>query len=357
VYLRLAHRLLRQYAYRNRNDFSDLLKVKFYVTARCNQQCVHCGFGEGSAAEEIGVPEIERLWQRNDRIQVVSLSGGEPFVRSDIIEVGLATVRSLPYLMTLSVNTNGWYSDRVEAFVRALLPELRRGTRLLIAVSSHGRQDTHQRIAGNAESFPRKEATLQRLRSLASDHPQLQVRHNVNVNPWNADQVGDYLREVRARNEQCFISHYQSSSHYHHEQTHREAYAAFRDRLRQDPSLVLAPSQGNGFIGRRYLAFARAYHGSPESVQPLPCFALRAFANIESDGTVRPCINFPIDVGRLQEHDYRLQDLLRSPRADELRGRIRAGRCPGCWTPSEAYLTMLCNLPNPRLWMARPSGR
>jgi hypothetical protein len=71
---------------------------------------------------------------------------------------------------------------------------------------------------------------------------------------------------------------------------------------------------------------------------------------VEHDGMVRPCINFPVDLGRVQDHDFSLAAVVETARANGLRRVIREEDCPICWTPNEAFSTMMCNLPNPTLW-------
>lgn len=351
----LGTRLLRHWGWRERSDHFDPFKMKLFVTRRCNLACRHCGIGGAGfdASGELTTGQIAALWRANPGLQVISLSGGEPFLREDLEEIALAAIAGLPHLQALTVNTNGWHTDRIVRFARAVAPRMPSRSRLVIAGSSDGPAEVHGRIRGSAASFEHKETTLSALRDLAGSLPALRVRHNVNVNPWNLDVIADYVAAVRARGEACFVSLYAAAEHYGHGSEDTREATVFRRELARHPELLDRLGEGQDFLGDRFLCLADPFFAGSGRVQPLPCFALRASVIVEHDGTVRPCLHFPVDLGRVQDHGYDLGEIGRAPRANALRRQIRAGTCPVCWTPNEAYVTLMCNLFNPALWRPR----
>src|SRR5258705_12089805 len=88
-----------------RKPFSVLVQV----TNRCNMQCSFCDFWPNAAPkkEELTVSDYERVAKQMADIgcYVVSIEGGEPLVRPDIVDVIRAFGKKhLPVLFT-----NGWY--------------------------------------------------------------------------------------------------------------------------------------------------------------------------------------------------------------------------------------------------------
>jgi MoaA/NifB/PqqE/SkfB family radical SAM enzyme len=88
-----------------RRPFDLLLQV----TNRCNMKCSFCDFWPNGAAaeEELSLDELSRLAGELAELGtcVVSIEGGEPFVRPDLVEIVRAFARDhLPVLYT-----NGWY--------------------------------------------------------------------------------------------------------------------------------------------------------------------------------------------------------------------------------------------------------
>ncbi len=354
----LGTRLLRSWLRRRDSQAFDVIKAKLFITRRCNLSCLHCGIGRAryDATGELTTDQVVSLWHSNPELQILSLSGGEPFLRDDLAEIVTAAVNLLPRLMVLTINTNGWFTDRTVRLAETVAPLMPPRCRLVVACSSDGPREAHADIRQNDESFIRKERTLDGLRRLAAGHPNLEIRHNVNVNRWNLCSIGEYVHRLSTSGEQCFISMYSASKHYSHGPADYVELEAFRREVARHPEIFRQLARSSDLLGRLYLAFASAYYGSPEPVQPLPCFSLRSSLIIEHDGMVRPCINFPRDLGYIQDHGFSLRDVVSSPACDALRRDIGCGKCPVCWTPNEAYTTLMCNFFNPSL-LKRLPGR
>src|SRR5450631_1088795 len=69
--------------------------VQFYVTARCNLTCEQCNVIYANAdQEEATTDQCRKIAENLARIgtSVVLLTGGEPFVRKDIVEIAKAMI-------------------------------------------------------------------------------------------------------------------------------------------------------------------------------------------------------------------------------------------------------------------------
>ena len=64
---------------------------------------------------------------------------------------------------------------------------------------------------------------------------------------------------------------------------------------------------------------------------------------ISPNGDVHPCITDDRVAGNLRRENYDLRRVFASPEADRLRAAIAEGDCPHCWTPCEAYPTILAS--------------
>ena len=81
--------------------------LRISLTQRCNHACFFChSEGEESADAEMTPSEIERLVQLavNHGVTKVKLTGGEPLLRDDILEI---INRISPLVQDLSITTNG----------------------------------------------------------------------------------------------------------------------------------------------------------------------------------------------------------------------------------------------------------
>jgi MoaA/NifB/PqqE/SkfB family radical SAM enzyme len=80
---------------------------------------------------------------------------------------------------------------------------------------------------------------------------------------------------------------------------------------------------------------------------PMRCHALRSSCFIDSWGNVFPCTIYDKKVGSLRESGYDLAKIWNSPEAAALQQEIWESQCPNCWTPCEAYQSILGNVLRP----------
>ena len=83
------------------------LVISFEVTLACNANCVHCDLGGRIQNESRISPEKYRELIKYYRPAVIQLSGGEPLLREDLIDIVKAVKikRYFPYTILV---TNGW---------------------------------------------------------------------------------------------------------------------------------------------------------------------------------------------------------------------------------------------------------
>ena len=98
--------------------------VRMSVTDRCNFRCVYCMPEEGIAfthrKDLMTFEEIERLGRVLTEMGVdrIRLTGGEPTVRRDILEL-VKRLGGLPGLADLAMTTNGWNLATIGADLKA----------------------------------------------------------------------------------------------------------------------------------------------------------------------------------------------------------------------------------------------
>lgn len=92
------------------------LKIFFDPTNRCNSKCIHCynDSGKSSGKDEIRLDVLETFVKgmQEKGIFLVSIAGGEPFIREDIFEI----IRLFnAHDVSVSITTNGLSLDREKA--------------------------------------------------------------------------------------------------------------------------------------------------------------------------------------------------------------------------------------------------
>ena len=167
-------------------------QVLLQVTNRCNMQCSFCDFWPNGVApsEELTRADFERIERELAGLGtfLVSIEGGEPFVRPDLIDiVAIFAKRHIPLLYT-----NGWYVD--EAKAAALWKAGLAQVGVSIDYATTERHDRRRRLAG---AFARAWSAVRTLRDRAP-HGGRQVHVMTVLMRDNSDEL-EPLLELSAR--------------------------------------------------------------------------------------------------------------------------------------------------------------
>jgi MoaA/NifB/PqqE/SkfB family radical SAM enzyme len=156
--------------------------VVYEATMRCNLHCEFCYVGtllniEGEWREELPLDVLRRAFPDQDGLQV-SLTGGEIFMRKDILGV-MEVFREKGYVCGY-LTTNGTIITEERA--AALADLAGKGFLKHISVSIDGPGEMHDRARGVKGTFERTSAGLRRLQQAASEqHAPLRVSVNTTV--------------------------------------------------------------------------------------------------------------------------------------------------------------------------------
>ncbi|MBI3298617.1 MAG: radical SAM protein [Elusimicrobia bacterium] len=165
--------------------------IFLYVTNRCNLSCSHCFYAEelnNAGKPELTLEQIERIMgSLRHPLEMIDLTGGEPFLRSDLPQV-VEAVSRINKPGRIIVNTNGLQSDKIEAAAIDMLARTP-GQKLQVAVSIDGAAEDHNRIRKNRYSFDAAFKLLRALRALAAREPRLTIRINTAVSMQNVDSL------------------------------------------------------------------------------------------------------------------------------------------------------------------------
>lgn len=125
--------------------------ISWEATRRCNLNCLHCGSpSEGvNLADELATEEIigafDQIAQDFDmsRFRHINITGGEPFVRNDLLDV-LQTIFQRPFYRNIDIQTNGVFiADHPD-----VLNELKSVGVTGLGISIDGFESTHDSLRG-----------------------------------------------------------------------------------------------------------------------------------------------------------------------------------------------------------------
>ncbi|MCX5714501.1 MAG: glycosyltransferase, partial [Candidatus Omnitrophica bacterium] len=163
------------------------------LTYRCNSKCIMCDLWDYnkrrsvSPNEELSLDEIKRLVDTSSylrKTKVVVLSGGEPFVRNDIVDIGGFFSKEVPQA-SLGILTNGIETERIVSNTKEILDRFQPKA-LWVGSSLDGVGDSHDVIRGKDGAFTALYKTIQRFKKeLPSTHLSL----TFTLTPYNIDQL------------------------------------------------------------------------------------------------------------------------------------------------------------------------
>ena len=320
-------------------------KITFVATYRCNFRCEMCNIWRKKSADEMRPDEVARFFTRWPQFRWVHLTGGELFVRRDIEDIVAAIQERCRSLFLLNFPTTGWFGDRTVTLVEKILA--RKVGRLMVTISVDGPGPLHDELRGLAGSWDRAIETFRRLRAIRRSN--FQTVAGMTLVPKNAHAVDETIAAIRTvipgftRAEMHLnlaheSAHYFDNVGYQHEGHRDRVLQAVEGHRRMNVS-GLNPVT---FLEDRYQALIPAYLETGRS--PLPCTALSSSCFVDAQWNLYACSMWGERVGNLRTEGFDLDGLWRGERRGALRAQVVGEKCSHCWTPCEAYPTILGNL-------------
>lgn len=315
--------------------------LTYLVTFACNARCVMCDCWQKPASNDLSLDEIRTIFAQLPPMDVVRLSGGEPFLRTNLAEIARVTQEMLRPFM-LHITTNGLLTKRIVEFCETRDKRIP----LYLLISLDGMAEKHNQIRGLPTAWG---AVTRTLHALAPRQRELNLRLAVNQTIVDAEgcehylQLRDFLRPLRIQHH--VVMAYDVSATYSCEATVNVAPTAmgefttfgdfssaqlttFFDQVEQDQT---ASPFIQRIAKRYYWAGIRHRLISQQAYPNPPCVALSSHLRLLPDGTIPTCQFSTIAVGNLRQQ--RFDDIWFAPLAQKQRQWVQ--RCPGCWAECE----------------------
>ena len=304
------------------------------VSRHCNSRCQMCYIWQQKDTPILSLEQYEQMFTRNDFsfVRILTLSGGEPTLRSDLAELFGLTLRHMGNLERYIVATSGLNTRRTITHITHMLEtmysEKNKILRLDAQVSLDGVGEVHDRVRGISGFFEKTTATIRELKQLQKQYPRLGIRISSVLMPENIGGA-EALREFARENE--LPIHYSpvvlADTYYNNlpvsdnlpldnSDSRRQALAFFEKLGKEDESSLRHYYQDMTHMiqgekrGRRCMM---GYYG----------FVL------EYDGNIYPCINHEQNsFGNLLNEPF--EEIWFKGVSDEVRKELRANGCPTC---------------------------
>lgn len=176
------------------------IQLTYFLTSRCNLRCAHCFYWkelDGDHSHELSLDEITKVASSLPRLLVLSLTGGEPFVRRDISDVmSIFCEKTRPHIITMS--TNGYYLKNMTKSLEKVL-EKYPSTHFIIYLSIDGPELIHDKIRGAGSHLKAMEA-LRALQPMREKYKNFSISVAMTCNRINEKYLPDTFRELEESN-------------------------------------------------------------------------------------------------------------------------------------------------------------
>ena len=161
----------------------------FFITHRCNLRCSHCFFWReiNQGVTELTLDEIRKIARSMRHPLSLSLTGGEPFLRSDIPDI-LDAFNEGCGMHEAAVATNGVLTERIDQTVSDILKR-RYLSSFGVQVSIDGTEATHDAIRQVPGTFQKAMKTIAALAELTKQDSRLSVHAGVAVQKRNLSEL------------------------------------------------------------------------------------------------------------------------------------------------------------------------
>ncbi len=319
------------------------IQFTFFVTRRCNARCPFCFYLQNpltaaEAADELSLEEIERVVRGIGSLLWLSFSGGEPFLRDEIVDItGLFYRYTRPSVILYS--TNGLMPERISTRVEEIL-RLCPGSVITVKLSLDGFRETHDRMRGVNGAYELVMKTYGNLRALLDRHRNLELGINTVLCRENEGEIEGLIEEV-TRMEGI--------------KTHTVSVVRGEGLNGISPERYLMVSEMLNKNIRRGITQRYSFRGAAlksaqdilqrriiyrtliQRRQLLGCVAGRLTLVMTEDGRLYPCESFTTPLGNIRDSGYDIKKLLDAPSTGDILQMI-SNR--GCYCSHECYNMM-----------------
>ncbi len=177
----LLHKLIRK---------KQLEGFFLFVTSRCNSNCKTCFYHDQlNSNQDMTFEEIKTMSETAPNFDKLWMSGGEPFMRNDLVEI-IKLFYDNNHARVINLPTNGLLTKRIDEGVGRLLkecPELQ----IHLNFSLDGLGATHDKIRGVPGNFKKTIASMELIKEKYGEHPNLIQNVATVVTPEALDEIFD----------------------------------------------------------------------------------------------------------------------------------------------------------------------
>ncbi|WP_248404539.1 radical SAM protein [Butyrivibrio fibrisolvens] len=286
--------------------------ITVVITHRCNARCRMCNSYENAicAREEISLDDIKKI----PNSKFIQITGGEPFMRTDLEEIVDILYRKSKRLM---INTNGYFTDEL---VRICC----KYPKLAIRISIDGNKEIHNEIRG-IDIYDRAVNSLEEVKKLGVTD----LGISFTLQEKNVNQLIDMYRFALKKEVDFGVSVIHNSYYFNKSDNAIKSEDSLKNALKSLVDLQLKSTRKKDWARAYFNDMSINYiDGKP---MPVKCDAGVSSFTIECDGNVLPCNMTPMPwvMGNLKMQTW--EEIISSEIAETINSKCRNCKL-NCWS-------------------------
>ena len=332
------------------------IHLTFFLTRRCNARCPFCFYLSPEPEEnfnELTLEEIEKISSSFKKLLWLAFSGGEIFLRKDLVEITKVFYKNNKPAIIL-FPTNGLLTDIIREKVETILKHCKKST-IVVKLSLEGLEDLHDTIREAKGSFRKTMQTYDSLGELLENYPNFELGVTTVFCSANQDKIDDLIEFVGTLKNIKTHTVSMIRGSVSDEGLKDISVNKYRDTINKLASnLRKRISSTYRFKGAKLKAAQDIlqrcfiYETMIQNRQLIPCYAGRLNLVLTETGDVYPCESFTMKIGNVKANGYDIKKLLKTEQAQKI---IHSIQHNGCFCTHECYI-MTNVLFNPRLYPA-----
>jgi radical SAM protein with 4Fe4S-binding SPASM domain len=296
----------------------------YQVTTACNSRCRMCGIWRTKPDNELLLREFEDLLSRPlmQKIRWVNITGGEPFIRKDLVQLVKALKDRVPTLELVAIPTNGFLTDKVVSTVKDLVDVLGPGVLLNVNVSIDDIGEKHDFIRRTPGGYQKAITTLDELMKLQLSRPNFETGTETVVMDHNIRDIRHIYSTLKEHTPHVNITPAILSPYYNPEDSECgklspgtiDELVAFLEELRlKEPAYAYYHSKVGTILKAKRL-----------KKRPFPCLGGFKTMYLDARGNVYPCLMLPVDKFRFGNiREASVEELWHGETARDIRRRLK----------------------------------
>ncbi len=315
-------------------------KLTYAITYRCNYRCKTCNIWQRKPENELTFEEIRRFFKTSNKFCWIHLTGGEIFLRKDLLDVVEVMMEACPNLLMLNFPTNGFLTDRIVSTVEKIA--VLKPPKFFITISMDGDEELNDEIRGVKGGWKRQIETFKQLHSISG----VDVVLGMTLSTYNADK---FEHTFEAAKRECDWMTYDD---FHVNIFHTSYYYGNEDlklSTQENERLIQEVNKYTALRGMKLHPISFLEHGYLKRIEqyirsgktPIRCHALRSSCFLDPVGNVYPCGMYNRVLGNIRDATYDIARIWHGAETKKVQQEIWDFQCPQCWTPCEAYQSIL----------------